>query len=86
MKNMTRHRNAGTLASAVGLLVLSLGLCAAAGRVSGNAGTAPLLEGLQDAAVPAAGDASPAPSPPRRLNSSLSMPYFSFAQSLNSRS
>ena len=27
-----------------------------------------------------------APTPPRRLHSSLSMPYFSFAQSLNPRS
>mgnify|MGYP001011461613 FL=1 len=42
--------------------------------------------GLQDAAMPDAGDARPAPSSPRRLNSSLSMPYFSFAKSLKSRS
>ncbi len=86
MKNMMRHRNAGPIASAAGLLVLSLCVCAAAGVRPGNAGAVPLVEGLQDAAVPAAGDASPAPAPPRRLNSSLSMPYFSFAQSLNSRS
>jgi len=86
MKNMMRHRNAGRIASAVGLLILSLWLCGAMGRPSGIPETVHLLEGLQDAAVPDAGDASPASSPPRRLNSSLSMPYFSFAQSLNSRS
>lgn len=86
MKNMTRHRNAGRIASAAGLLILSLWLCGAMGRTSGTPETVHLLEGLQDAAVPDVGDASPAPSPPRRLNSSLSMPYFSFAQSLNSRS
>lgn len=41
-------------------------------------------DGAQDADIPPAGTASP--SPPRRLHSSLSMPYFSFAQPLTPRS
>ena len=40
----------------------------------------------QDASVSPAGNADPSPSPPRRLHSSLSMPYFSFAQPLTPRS
>lgn len=43
-------------------------------------------DSTQDAAVPTAGNAAPSPSPPRRLHSSLSMPYFSFAQPLTPRS
>ncbi|CAH0144006.1 hypothetical protein CR156_11560 [Stenotrophomonas lactitubi] len=43
-------------------------------------------DSTQDAAVPPAGNAAPSPSPPRRLHSSLSMPYFSFAQPLTPRS
>nr|WP_303636015.1 hypothetical protein [Stenotrophomonas sp. 704A1] len=39
----------------------------------------------QDATAPA-GNAETSPSPPRRLHSSLSMPYFSFAQPLTPRS
>ncbi len=42
-------------------------------------------DSTQDAAVPP-GNAAPSPSPPRRLHSSLSMPYFSFAQPLTPRS
>jgi hypothetical protein len=45
-----------------------------------------VFEGPQDAGVIEAGTADGAPTPPRRLHSSLSMPYFSFAQSLNPRS
>lgn len=45
-------------------------------------------DSAQDATASPAGDAapSPSPSPPRRLHSSLSMPYFSFAQPLTPRS
>lgn len=42
-------------------------------------------DSTQDAAAPTAGNAAPSPSP-RRLHSSLSMPYFSFAQPLTPRS
>lgn len=41
-------------------------------------------DSAQDATASPAGNA--APSPPRRLHSSLSMPYFSFAQPLTPRS
>lgn len=40
----------------------------------------------QDATPFTAGNAEPSPPPPRRLHSSLSMPYFSFAQPLTPRS
>lgn len=40
----------------------------------------------QDATASPAGNADPLPPPPRRLHSSLSMPYFSFAQPLTPRS
>ncbi|WP_439450479.1 hypothetical protein [Stenotrophomonas sp. ATs4] len=43
-------------------------------------------DSAQDATVSPAADAAPSPSPPRRLHSSLSMPYFSFAQPLTPRS
>ncbi len=39
-------------------------------------------DSAQDATTSPAGNAAPSPSPPRRLHSSLSMPYFSFAQPL----
>ncbi|KLN99574.1 MULTISPECIES: hypothetical protein [Stenotrophomonas] len=49
--------------------------------------TAPAsADSAQDASVSPAGNADPSPSPPRRLHSSLSMPYFSFAQPLTPRS
>jgi len=77
-------RNA-TLATAASVLLLAGGLACLPGKV--DEPTLPAAgAGLQDAALPDAGTAPPAPSPPRRLNSSLSMPYFSFAKSLNSRS
>ncbi|PWI03286.1 hypothetical protein [Stenotrophomonas maltophilia] len=40
----------------------------------------------QDAIATPAGNADSSPPPPRRLHSSLSMPYFSFAQPLTPRS
>ncbi|HDS1654230.1 TPA: hypothetical protein QEL76_002165 [Stenotrophomonas maltophilia] len=44
-------------------------------------------DSAQDATASPAGNADPSPpSPPRRLHSSLSMPYFSFAQPLTPRS
>ena len=43
-------------------------------------------DSTQDAAATTAGNAAPSPPPPRRLHSSLSMPYFSFAQPLTPRS
>ena len=85
MNTSYRRRTTRTAATAAGLLLLSLWFGAAPGG-AGNVDTPPALQSLQDAGVPEAGKAPPAPSPPRRLNSSLSMPYFSFAQSLNSRS
>ncbi|MGE8249845.1 MAG: hypothetical protein ACN6PO_11595, partial [Stenotrophomonas bentonitica] len=53
---------------------------------AGSSASANVFEGPQDAGVIEAGTADGAPTPPRRLHSSLSMPYFSFAQSLNPRS
>ena len=78
----------GTKRSAIaitGLLALTAWLGVASQRADEPAAL-PMSTGLQDAAMPEAGGVPPAPSPPRRLNSSLSMPYFSFAKSLNSRS
>lgn len=43
-------------------------------------------DGAQDAIATPAGNADSSPPPPRRLHSSLSMPYFSFAQPLTPRS
>ncbi|MCS4232010.1 hypothetical protein EDF77_2071 [Stenotrophomonas maltophilia] len=85
MNTSVQHRMTRMAASAVGLLLLSLWFGVAHGGAD-DTQAAPALNSLQDAGVPDAGNAPPAPSPPRRLNSSLSMPYFSFAQSLNSRS
>ncbi len=49
--------------------------------------TAPAFaDSAQDASVSPAGNADSSPPPPRRLHSSLSMPYFSFAQPLTPRS
>ncbi len=85
MNTSVQHRMTRMAASAAGLLLLSLWFSVAHGGVD-DTQAASALDSLQDAGVPDAGNAPPAPSPPRRLNSSLSMPYFSFAQSLNSRS
>jgi len=43
-------------------------------------------DSAQDAIATPAGNADSSPPPPRRLHSSLSMPYFSFAQPLTSPS
>ncbi|HGM4744516.1 hypothetical protein [Stenotrophomonas maltophilia] len=43
-------------------------------------------DSAQDAIATPAGKADSSPPPPRRLHSSLSMPYFSFAQPLTPRS
>ncbi|CAQ46627.1 putative transmembrane protein [Stenotrophomonas maltophilia K279a] len=43
-------------------------------------------DSAQDAIATPAGNADSSPPPPRRLHSSLSMPYFSFAQPLTPRS
>ncbi|KRG64648.1 hypothetical protein ABB28_17490 [Stenotrophomonas chelatiphaga] len=85
MNTSVQHRMTRMAASAAGLLLLSLWFGVAHGGAD-DTQAASALNSLQDAGVPDAGNAPPAPSPPRRLNSSLSMPYFSFAQSLNSRS
>lgn len=50
------------------------------------AAPSPSPDTAQDASTLTAGNADPSPSPPRRLHSSLSMPYFSFAQPLTPRS
>ena len=85
MNTSVQHRMTRTAASAAGLLLLSLWFGVAHGGAD-ESEAASALDSLQDAGMPDAGNATPAPSPPRRLNSSLSMPYFSFAQSLNPRS
>ncbi|WMJ69738.1 hypothetical protein [Stenotrophomonas sp. 24(2023)] len=51
-----------------------------------NAPLAPSSDEPQDATETEPGTASSAPFLPRRLRSSLSMPYFSFAQPLTPRS
>ncbi len=79
-------RHAGPAITAAALLLLAGCMGTAMVRLASQAGTAPDAAQVQDASSPEAGRAPTAPSPPRRLNSSLSMPYFSFAQSLNSRS
>jgi len=43
-------------------------------------------DSAQDAIATPAGNADSSPPPPRRLHSSLSMPYFSFAPPLTPRS
>lgn len=84
--NAIQRRHAQQSAAVAALLLLTLWLAGAGGRTD-SSGPGPLATPLlQDAATPEAGSAPSAPSPPRRLNSSLSMPYFSFAQSLNPRS
>lgn len=84
MNRMRHHHSAKAAIAASALLLLGW-----FGLPSGNAGdaaSANVFEGPQDAGVIEAGTADGAPTPPRRLHSSLSMPYFSFAQSLNPRS
>jgi len=82
--NRMRHHSAKALTAASALLLLGWFSIPAGDRGSETATGA--FESPQDAGVIQAGNADGAPTPPRRLHSSLSMPYFSFAQSLNPRS
>lgn len=84
MNRMRRHQSTKAVTAASALLLLGW-LGAPAGDFGSPAATG-AFEGPQDAGVLQAGNATGAPTPPRRLHSSLSMPYFSFAQSLNPRS
>ena len=71
---MRRNPTAPAVTAVSTLLVLAWLAMPASPSPSSNA---------QDATVSPAGNA---PTPPRRLHSSLSMPYFSFAQPLTPRS
>jgi hypothetical protein len=82
--NRMRHRHSATAITAALLLLGWFGL--PSGDAGSPAASTDMFEGPQDAGVIEAGTANGAPTPPRRLHSSLSMPYFSFAQSLNPRS
>jgi len=84
MNRMRRRQSAKAVTAASALLLLGW-LGTPAGEV-GIRATTGAFESPQDAGVIEAGTADGAPTPPRRLHSSLSMPYFSFAQSLNPRS
>lgn len=84
MNRMRRRRTTHAVSAASALLLLAW-----FGTPDGDAGGAAAgsaLPGPQDAGVIQAGTADDTPARPRRLHSSLSMPYFSFAQSLNPRS
>lgn len=84
MNRMRRRHSAKAVTAASALLLLGwLGTPVAEVGGSAARGT---FDGPQDAGVIEAGNADGAPTPARRLHSSLSMPYFSFAQSLNPRS
>lgn len=84
MNRMRRRHSAKAVTAASALLLLGwLGTPVAE---MGSAAARGAIDGPQDAGVIEAGNADGAPTPPRRLHSSLSMPYFSFAQSLNPRS
>jgi hypothetical protein len=84
LMNRMRHHSAKALMAASALLLIGW-FSIPAGDRDGTSATG-AFEGPQDAEVIEAGTADGAPTPPRRLHSSLSMPYFSFAQSLNPRS
>jgi len=84
MTRMRHHHAAKAVIVASALLLL--GWFGTPSGDAGEAASANVFEGPQDAGVIEAGNADGAPTPPRRLHSSLSMPYFSFAQSLNPRS
>lgn len=84
MNRTHRHLTAKAVTAASALALIGwFGLPAGDARTPAGTGA---FEGPQDAGVIEAGTADGAPRPPRRLHSSLSMPYFSFAQSLNPRS
>ena len=79
--NRTHRRDSMPMLLAIGTTVLVASLWSAAYQRDA-------LTAAPDAALPVITDepvSSTDATPPRRLNSSLSMPYFSFAQSLNSR-
>ncbi|MFN4160537.1 hypothetical protein [Stenotrophomonas sp. P5_B8] len=84
MNRMRRHQSAKAVTAASALLLL--GWLGAPPSEVGTTAASGAFESPQDAGVIEAGTANGAPTPPRRLHSSLSMPYFSFAQSLNPRS
>lgn len=84
MTRMRHHHSAKAVIATSALLLL--GWFGTPSGDAGDAASANVFEGPQDAGVIEAGNADGAPTPPRRLHSSLSMPYFSFAQSLNPRS
>jgi hypothetical protein len=84
MNRMRRHQSAKAVTAASALLLLGW-LGTPVGDIGSTAATG-AFESPQDAGVLQAGNADGAPTRPRRLHSSLSMPYFSFAQSLNPRS
>ena len=83
--NRMRHHHAAKAVTAASALLL-LGWFGIPSGDAGSPASADVFEGPQDAGVIEAGTANGAPTPPRRLHSSLSMPYFSFAQPLTPRS
>lgn len=84
--NRMRHRHSATAITAASALLLLGWFGLPSGDAGSPAASTDMFEGPQEAGVIEAGTANGAPTPPRRLHSSLSMPYFSFAQSLNPRS
>ncbi|MCU0992001.1 hypothetical protein JAK71_05015 [Stenotrophomonas maltophilia] len=80
MNARIRRNLTAPAAAAVSTLIVLAWLAMPTAPASASADSA------QDASVSPAGNADPSPSPPRRLHSSLSMPYFSFAQPLTPRS
>ena len=81
MNILMRRRHAAPAVTAVSTLLALLWLALPAPPAPSSS-----TDTAQDAAPFTAGNADPSPPPPRRLHSSLSMPYFSFAQPLTPRS
>lgn len=83
--NLFTTLSALTITSA--LLIVGLLAASQPARLSGAGSGAPLIEALENTdAVEAAGEAAaPAPRKKRVKRAALSMPYFSFAQSLRPR-
>ncbi|SFR80345.1 hypothetical protein SAMN04487782_0613 [Stenotrophomonas maltophilia] len=80
--NTRMHRNVTAPAiTAVSTLLVMAWLASPRAPIAPSLSDTP-----QDAPTPTAGTPEASPSPPRRLHSSLSMPYFSFAQPLTPRS
>lgn len=86
IRHARRYATPAALAASSLCLVAWLALNAPPLEAMGTPMQASPSEEPQDATVIEAGNASPAPFLPRRLRSSLSMPYFSFAQPLTPRS